>query len=160
MNKRPSSKVHLVSCYAPTRAASREVKEAFFQELENIISSIPPEEMYIILGDFNARVGSRVSAEEEWSSVRGPHGFGDTNDSGKELLSFLSLHQATVCNTWFEKRDIHKHTWQHPKSKRWSCIDYVVMRQRERSLCLDVATRRGVSCLLLLLFFFYNNVGL
>ncbi len=146
MNKRPSSKVHLVSCYAPTRAASREVKEAFFQELENIISSIPPEEMYIILGDFNARVGSRVSAEEEWSSVRGPHGFGDINDSGKELLSFLSLHQATVCNTWFEKRDIHKHTWQHPKSKQWSCIDYVVMRQRERSLCLDVATRRGTEC--------------
>ena len=33
------SRIHMVSCYAPTRAASREDKEAFFQELENIIMS-------------------------------------------------------------------------------------------------------------------------
>ena len=42
------SRIHMVSCYAPTRVASREVKEAFFQELENIISS---GERDILLGD-------------------------------------------------------------------------------------------------------------
>ena len=102
--------------------------------------------MYVLLGDFNARVGSRENVDEEWSSVRGPHGFGRANDSGKELLTFLALHQATVCNTWFRKKDIHKQTWQHPKSKQWSCIDYVMMRQRDRGLCLDVAARRGAEC--------------
>ena len=40
-DKRPFSRVHLVSCYAPTRAASMEDKDAFFQELESIISSVP-----------------------------------------------------------------------------------------------------------------------
>ena len=129
------------------KAASREDKDAFFQELENIISSVPSGEKYVILGDFNARVGSRVSADEEWSSVRGPHGLGMASDSGKELLSLiLSLHQAMVCNTWFEKRDIHKQTWQHPKSKKWSCIDFVVMRQRDRGMCMDVAAKRGAVC--------------
>ena len=83
---------------------------------------------------------------DEWSSVRGPDGFGSTNDSGKELLSFLAMHQATVCNTWFRKKDIHKQTWQHPKSKQWSCIDYVMMRQRDRGLCLDVVVKRGAEC--------------
>ena len=46
-----------------------------------------------------------------------------------ELLSFLSINQATVCNTWFRKRDIGKQTWQHPKSKRWHCIDCTEARR-------------------------------
>ena len=61
------SRIHVVSCYAPTRAASRQDKDAFFQELNNIISGVPEGETYIILGDFNARVGSRESDDNEWS---------------------------------------------------------------------------------------------
>ena len=120
-----------MSCYAPTRAASREDKDAFFQELSKIISGVPEGETYIILGDFNARVGSRESDDDEWSGVRGLHRFGSVNDAGKELLSFLSLHQTTVCNTWYQKDDIYRQTWQHPKSKQWSCTDFAVMRQRD-----------------------------
>ena len=71
LDKRPSSRVHLVSYYAPTRATSREDKDAFFQELENSIFSVPSGKMYVLLGDFNARVGSRENVDEEWSSVRG-----------------------------------------------------------------------------------------
>ena len=124
-------KLHVVSCYAPTMAASREDKEAFFPMLDSFISSVPSQESYVILGDFNARVESRESADGQWGAVRGPHGYGVANDAGKEFLSFLSCHQATVCNTWFVKRDIHKQTWQHPRSKQWSCIDFVVMKQRD-----------------------------
>ena len=78
--------------------------------------------------------------------VRGPHGYGAVNDAGTELLSFLSAHQATVCNTWFMKKDIHKQTWMHPRSQQWSCIDYIITRQRDRRLCLDVCVRRGAEC--------------
>ena len=145
MDESAQSRLHVVSCYAPTRAASREDKEAFFQELENIISSVPSQEKYVLLGDFNARVGSRES-DEQWAGVRGPHGFGAANDAGKELLSLLASHQATVCNTWFEKRDIHKQSWQHPRSRQWSSIDFVVMRQRDRRVCVDVAAKRGAVC--------------
>ena len=31
---------------------------------------------YIVLGDFNARVGSRQVVGDQWSKVRGPHGSG------------------------------------------------------------------------------------
>ena len=67
VDKRPSSRVHLVSCYAPTRAGSREDKDAFFQDLECIIASVPSGEIYVLLGDFNACVESRESVNEEWS---------------------------------------------------------------------------------------------
>ena len=41
--------------------------------------------------------------------VRDPHGFGVTNDAGKELLGFLSTQQATVYNRWYRK-EIHRVT--------------------------------------------------
>ena len=98
-----------------------------------------------MLGDFNARVGSR-GVIDEWWYERGPHGYGELNEAGKELLSFLSTNEATVCNTWFKKRDICKQTWQHPKSKRWHCIDYMIVRKAHRRRCLDVSVMRGADC--------------
>ena len=32
------------------------------------------------------------------------------NEAGEELLSFLATNGATVCNTWFMKKNIHKET--------------------------------------------------
>ena len=51
---------------------AREDKEAFFQELENIISSVPSEEKYVLLDDFNACVGSRESDEQCMGWYEGP----------------------------------------------------------------------------------------
>ena len=65
---------------------------------------------------------------------------------GRELLTFLSTTESTVCNTWFIKKNIHKQTWQHPKSKRWHCIDYAIMHQKDRRRCLDVTVKRGAEC--------------
>ena len=47
-------RLHGMSCYAPTRAAKREVKDAFFQVLYYMLASVPLGEKYM-LGDFNAR---------------------------------------------------------------------------------------------------------
>ena len=143
---RRADHLHVLSCYVPTRAASRVTKDEFFQDLERALSSIPSVAPYILLGDFNARVGSRTGAHDLWDGVRGPDGYGETNDAGRELLAFLAAQGATVCNTWFQKRDIYKQTWQHPKSKAWHCIDLAIMRQRDRRRCLDVAVKRGAEC--------------
>ena len=37
-------------------------------------------------------------------------------------------------------------TWQHPKSKQWSCIDYVIMRECDRRMYSDVTVKRGAEC--------------
>ena len=52
-------------------------------------------------------------------------------DAGKDLLTFLSLNEVTVCNSLLSKQDIHKQTWQHPKLKRWHCIDFAIVCQRD-----------------------------
>ena len=144
--KRAADRIHILSCYAPTFAANRTDKEKFKDEVQQAMNAIPPSECYVIMGDFNARVGSRLNDDDPWTSVRGPHGFGDINDSGRELLTFLAINEATLCNTWFCKKDIYKQTWKHPKTKKWHCIDFAIMRQRDRKRCLDACVKRGAEC--------------
>ena len=71
-----------------------------------------PNEPYIILGDLYARVGARSMPDDEWEFERGPHGFDEVNEAGRELLAFLSLNEATI---YIMKRDINKYTWKQPK---------------------------------------------
>lgn len=146
VGKNRTDVLHVVSCYAPTFAASREEKDSFYSLLQEVISSVPPQECYVLLGDFNARVGSRSEVVDEWWDERGPFVHGILNDAGRELLAFCSLNGATVCNTWFQKKAIHKQTWQHPKSKRWHCIDYAIMRKTQCWRCQDVMVKRGAVC--------------
>ena len=65
------------------------------------------------------------------------------NEALADLLNFLL---TTICNTWFQKQYIYKQTWQHPKTKRWHCIDYVMMRQKDRRRCVDAEVKRGTEC--------------
>ena len=86
------------------KSSQQRGKEQFFCDLDDMLCLIPEEDMYVILGDINARVGSREEMSEDWSGVRGPCGYGTANDAGKEVLAFLAAHQATMCNTWFKKK--------------------------------------------------------
>ena len=63
-----SERIHVISCYIPTYAASRVIKEKFLDELQQALDAIPPSEIYIIMGDFNVRVGSRTSVNDLWAS--------------------------------------------------------------------------------------------
>lgn len=62
-------RVHVVSCYAPTRAVNRDDKEAFLQKLDSIISTVPAKENYVNLGDFNAWLESMESVDEQWDGM-------------------------------------------------------------------------------------------
>ena len=140
--------IHIVSCYAPTRAARREEKDKFCEELSsNVLTNIPDSDMSVLLGGFNARIGSRNAAQDQRGMGRGPHGHGIDNDAGKELLIF-SHHPSSYCLQHMVSIEEHtsKYTWKHPKSQNWYCIDYIVMRQRDMKLCIDAAVKRGPEC--------------
>ena len=138
----------IVSAYAPTHRSTQEKKDEFFADLQSTLDSVPEDDVLLLLGDFNARVGSsrRESDNPSWSSVRGFHGIGKMNESGEALLTFCAINELVIMNTTFEKKNIFKHTWQHPGSKQWHCIDYVIMRQHQRKLCCDVSVVRNAEC--------------
>ena len=43
--------LHVLSCYVPTLAASREDKNSFFDTLQDALLSIPSDECFVMLGD-------------------------------------------------------------------------------------------------------------
>ena len=92
-----SGRLYVLSCYAPTFAVPREEKDKFYDNLQAALSSLPSDECFVMLGGFNACVGSR-GIEDEWRYERCPHGYGELNEAGKELLS-LSRNEATICNS-------------------------------------------------------------
>ena len=62
--------------YAPTNPVSstseaNQSSEDFYHELHSVLATIPPTDMIIVLGDFNARVGTDTNT---WHTVLGPHG--------------------------------------------------------------------------------------
>ena len=65
----------MLSGYAPTFTASRKKNDAFFAILQDALSTIPSNESYVVLGDFNALVDAK-GIDDEWWYERGPHGYG------------------------------------------------------------------------------------
>ena len=58
------------------------------------------------------------------------------------LLTFVFIDKATVCNTWFQKRAIHKYS----NSKKWHCIDYAIVKQSHCRRCVDISAMHGAEC--------------
>ena len=74
----------------------REEKDRLYDELGSFIDGVPDSDVYILLGDFNARIGSREQEDDLLGMATGPHGLRSVNDSSKELLNFLNTHQITA----------------------------------------------------------------
>ena len=48
----------IVSAYAPIMTNPDEVKNKFYDDLDSVISAAPRTDKHILVGDFNARVGT------------------------------------------------------------------------------------------------------
>ena len=48
----------LISIYAPTMTNTDEIKDTFYEQLDALIAAIPKNDKLILLGDFNAIVGT------------------------------------------------------------------------------------------------------
>lgn len=99
--------VSVVCAYATTARAPPEMKSRFPSDLQDTIDKIPQNDVLLLLGDFNARVGVLKLGEEEWQGVVGKHGLDERNEAGEEFMQFCALNQLTVMNTWFQKKSIH-----------------------------------------------------
>ena len=133
----------LVSAYAPTMTNPDEVKDKFYEDLNRVIAAVPKADKLILLGDFNARVGSDSTA---WEGVIGKHGVGKCNSNGLLLLQTCSEHELLITNTIFPLPIRNRTSWMHPRSKHWHLIDYVIIRKRDRRDIRVTKAMCGAEC--------------
>lgn len=133
----------IVSVYAPTLRAAPEVKDQFYEALDELISRIPSTDALYLLGDFNARVGAD---HEAWPSCLGAYGRGKINDNGQRLLELCCYRSLCVTNTFFPCKEIHQVSWRHPRSRHWHQLDLVITRRSDLASILLTRTYHSADC--------------
>ena len=111
----------IVSAYAPTRTNPDEIKDNFYDDLDSVISAAPRTDKLILLGGFNARVGTN---HQTWEGVIGSEGVGECNSNGLLLSRKCAEHELLITNTVFRIPTRRKTSWMHPRFKHWHLIDY------------------------------------
>nr|VZI07602.1 unnamed protein product [Spirometra erinaceieuropaei] len=127
------------SAYAPTMTNPDAVRDKFYEDLHALLATVSKADKLIVLGDFNARVGTDHTA---WRGVLGPHGLRGSNDSGLLLLRTCAEHRLTLTNTFFCLPVREKATWRHLRSHQWHLLDYVLVRRRDQR---DVLVTKAIA---------------
>ena len=61
----------VIQVYAPTNCASPDVKDAFYQQLQQQLDEVPKANLLLLMGDFNAKLGCEAQL---WGGAIGRFG--------------------------------------------------------------------------------------
>nr|VZI35811.1 unnamed protein product [Spirometra erinaceieuropaei] len=87
----------IISAYAPPMSSpDAAARDKFNEDLHPLLATVPKADKLIVLGDFNARVGTDHTA---WRGVLGPHGLRGSKDNGLLLLRICAEHCLILTNT-------------------------------------------------------------
>ena len=135
--------ISVVVAYAPTEGSCDSDKDEFYQQLEDTLSSLPRYDIKLLLGDFNARIGTDYSS---WPGIIGKHSLhSSANDNGTRMLDLCTMNELTIGGTLFEHRNIHKGTWRSPDGRTVTQIDHICISTRWNHSLLDVKSCRGAD---------------
>ncbi|BHF70261.1 hypothetical protein SprV_0301331100 [Sparganum proliferum] len=128
----------IISAYAPPLTSPMAARDKFYEDLHALLATVSKADKLIVLGDFNARVGTDHTA---WRGVLGPHGLRGSNDNGLLLFHTCAEHRLILTNTFLCLSEREKATWRHPRSRHWHLLDYVIVRRRnQRDVLVTKAT--------------------
>nr|KAG5687298.1 hypothetical protein BaRGS_016899 [Batillaria attramentaria] len=98
ITKKKDIKLNIIQCYAPTNDAEEEKKDDFYQQLQTVIDRGGAKDMTILMGDFNAKIGSDNTGYED---TMGTHGLGQMNENGERFADFCALNQLVIGGSIF-----------------------------------------------------------
>ena len=71
--------IMVIQAYAPTSNAEEAEGEWFYEDLQDLLELVPKKDVFFIIGDWNAKVGS-----QETPGVTGKFGLGMQMKQGKD----------------------------------------------------------------------------
>ena len=114
----------------------------FLNSLKGVLECAPPGDSLVLLGDFNAHVGSN---SESWRDVVGKNGLRDLNPSDVLLLDVCACHGLSITNIMFRHKRVHMCTWHQDTVGRSLMIDFVVVTSDLQPHVLNTRVKRGRS---------------
>jgi len=131
--------IKIVQVYAPTTAHEDEEVEEMYDELAEIVDN-KTTHYTIVMGDFNAKIGTRNQGEED---VMGKFGFGTRNERGQRLIEFALGRNLYIANSKFKKNNKRKWTWRNPDGTIKNEIDFIITT--DKSIIQDVSVVSKVN---------------
>jgi hypothetical protein len=94
--------------HIPTEDKDDDIKDSFYEELEQVFDQFPRYHMKSLLGDFKAKEGR----EGIFELIIGNESLHEaSNDNGVRVVNFATSKTLIVKSIIFPHRDIHEHTW-------------------------------------------------
>jgi endonuclease/exonuclease/phosphatase family metal-dependent hydrolase len=143
INLKGQCDIILLNVRAPTEDKDDNIKDSFYEELEQVFDQFPRCHMKILMGDFNAKVG-REDIFKPIISNRSLHEA--SNDKRVRVVNFATLKYLIVKSTIFLHCNIQKHTWTFPDGVTHNEIDHVLIDKRWHLNILDIRSFRGADC--------------
>ena len=104
--------ITVIQVYAPPSNAEEAEVERFYEDLPDLLELTPQKDVFFIIGDWNAKVGS-----QEAPGLTGKFGLGVQNEAGQRLIEFCQDNTLIIANTLFQQ---HKRI--HMNITRWSLL--------------------------------------
>ena len=131
--------ITIIQVYAPTSNYDDSDVDEFYRELESLVEQTPKQDILVVQGDWNAKVGE--DAQEDWGEVCGPSCNLETNDRELKLLDFAAYNNLVLANTLGNHKPSRRWTWHSPDATHHNQIDYILVKKRFRSGIKTVRTR-------------------
>jgi hypothetical protein len=127
----------VLNVHAPTEDTDYDIKESFYEELEQIFDQFLRYYMKNLLGNFNAKLGT----EDIFKPIIGNESLHEASSYiGVRVVNFATSKNLIVKNTIFPHREIHKHTWTSPDGVTRNQVDHILIAK---------ATFKNIRCPLL-----------
>ena len=117
--------ITVIQVYAPTSNAEEAEVERFYEDLQNLLEPIAKKDVFFIIGDWNAKVGS-----QDTPGVTGKFGLGMWNEAEQRLPEFCQENALVIANTLFQQHKRKLYTWTSPDGQHRNHIDYIFCSQR------------------------------
>eukprot|EP00116_Pleurobrachia_bachei_P001743 sb/3462005/ len=126
----------VIVVYSPTEASTPEEAEDFYNNLRDLISSTPPHDLLLVLGDFNAKLGPEIPGFTYNSR---------TNRNGSLFLDTLEECDLEATNLRFMRKKEKRWTFLSEGTHHKALLDYVLVRKKWRASIKDTRTTNSFN---------------
>ena len=104
-----SFNITVIQVYAPTSNTEEAEVEWFYEDRQDILELTTKKDVFFIIGDWNAKVGS-----QDIPGVTGKFGLGVQNEAGQRLTEFCQENTPVIANTLFQQHKRRLYIWTSP----------------------------------------------